>query len=71
MDRVPVQSTNLASVGYEPATSTLEVEFVKGSIYQYFGVPSDVHEGLMAAGSKGSFFHHNIKNAGYPCSKVG
>lgn len=71
MDRVPVQSSDLATVGYDPVTSTLEVEFVKGGVYQYFGVSADVHDGLMAAGSKGSFFQQNIKKAGYPCSKVG
>ena len=71
MDKIPVQSSNLASVGYEAESGTLEVEFVKGGIYQYFGVPADVFEGLMAAGSKGSFFQYNIRKAGYPCSKVG
>jgi len=70
MDRTPVQSSNLASVGYEPETSTLEVQFLNGGIYQYYGIPCDIFEGLMAAGSKGSFFQQNIRNAGYPCSKV-
>ncbi|MGB2754691.1 MAG: KTSC domain-containing protein [Phycisphaerae bacterium] len=71
MDRVRVQSSNIASVGYDPETSTLEIEFVNANVYQYFGVPADVHEGLMVAGSKGSYFHHHIKKAGYRCSKVG
>jgi len=71
MDRVPVQSSNLSSVGYDPTTSTLEIEFSNGSIYQYFGVPEYVHEGLMNAGSKGSYFDQHIKRAGYPYSKVG
>ena len=71
MERVPVQSSNLVSVGYELGTAILEIEFHSGGIYQYSGVPEDVHQGLMNAGSKGSYFHQNIKNAGYPYVKVG
>jgi len=71
MERVPVDSTDLSTVGYEAETSTLEIEFRKGGIYQYFGVPQEVYEGLMSAGSKGQFFNQNIKKAGYPYSKVG
>lgn len=71
MERTPVDSSNLASVGYEAETSTLEIEFRKSGIYQYFGVQSSVFEGLMAAGSKGQYFDQYIKKAGYPFSKVG
>lgn len=71
MNREPVQSTNLASVGYELESSTLEIEFHSGGIYQYFQVPSEIYEGIMNAGSKGSFFDLYIKKAGYPCTKVG
>lgn len=71
MNREPVQSTNLASVGYELESSTLEIEFHSGGIYQYFQVPSEIYEGIMNAGSKGKFFDLYIKKAGYPCTKVG
>jgi hypothetical protein len=40
---------------------TLEIEFTDGGIYQYFSVPAHVHEGLMRASSKGSYFHDHIK----------
>jgi len=70
MHRDPVQSSNLASVGYEPETSTLEIEFHNGGIYQYFQVPQEIYEGLMNAGSKGTFFHQFIRKAGYPYTKV-
>ena len=70
MNREPVQSSNLASVGYDISTSVLEVEFLNGSVYQYYGVPAQVHEGLMNAGSKGSYFYQNIRNGGYPFSRV-
>lgn len=71
MERVPVESSHLASVGYDSASSTLEIEFRKGSIYQYFGVPEHVHQDLMTAPSKGTYFDRNIKKAGYPYAKVG
>ncbi len=40
MNRVPVSSSNLAAVGYDPAGKVLEIEFLNGSIYQYFNVPN-------------------------------
>jgi len=70
MDRVPVQSSNLASVGYDISTSVLEIEFRNGNVYQYYGVPAQVYEELMNAGSKGSYFHRNIRNGGYSFSKI-
>jgi len=70
MKRETVQSSNLASVGYHPASSTLEIEFHSEGVYQYFGVPRDVYEGLMKAASKGSYFHHSIKMAGYQFRRV-
>jgi hypothetical protein len=70
MERVPVQSSNLASVGYDSANMILEIEFHSGGIYQYFNLPLQIHEGLMNAGSKGTYFDQNIKKAGYPYKRV-
>lgn len=70
MERIPVQSSNLVSVGYDRESNTLEIEFHNGRIYQYYGVGYDVYESLMNAGSKGSYFNQNIKNAGYPYVKI-
>jgi hypothetical protein len=69
MDRDPVSSSNLVSVGYEPDSETLEVEFKGTGVYQYYNLPTFMHERLMAADSVGKFFNAEIKNA-YPCSKV-
>lgn len=71
MKRAPVKSSNISSVGYDPVTSTLEIEFHHGGVYQYYGVPSQVHDGLMEAESKGSYFHNYIKLPGFPYKKVG
>jgi KTSC domain-containing protein len=69
MDRQPVTSSNLLSVGYDPDAETLEVEFRKTGVYQYYNVPQFMHERLMAADSIGTFFNANIKNS-YACSKM-
>ena len=69
MDRVPVSSSNLASVGYDPANSTLEIEFCDGGLYQYFDVPAHEHEALMQAPSHGVYFSAHIRNT-YRCAKL-
>lgn len=59
MERTYVESSNIASIGYE--TDTLEIEFLNGGVYQYFDVPQHVYDGIMTADSKGKYFHANIK----------
>jgi hypothetical protein len=71
MNRTPVSSSNLASVGYDSSTQVLEVAFLHGGIYQYSGVPSSVYSGLMAASSHGSYFDQHVKKASYSYRKVG
>jgi hypothetical protein len=70
MNRQPVSSSNLRSVGYDPAAHVLEIEFHSGGIYQYTGVPASIHTALMQAGSKGSYFHDHIKDR-YSTRKIG
>ena len=61
MRRVLVTSSTLASVGYDPDTHVLEVQFRHGGIYRYADVPADVHAALMAADSLGSYLSRVIK----------
>lgn len=63
MERVPVSSSNLNSVGYDSASQTLEIEFNSGSIYQYFNVPSSIYQGLINASSHGQYFSQFIRNS--------
>jgi len=65
MERDPVTSSNLKSVGWE--NGTLEVEFHSGDIYRYANVPAAKHKALLAAdkdpkGSVGSHFHRHIRS---------
>ncbi|HVF99222.1 MAG TPA: KTSC domain-containing protein [Chloroflexia bacterium] len=61
MQRQPVDSTSLRSVGYDAEQQILEIEFTSGSVYQYFNVPLSVFEALMSASSKGTYHSQWIK----------
>jgi len=56
-----VQSRAIASVGYDPATNVLELEFVDGDLYRYYAVPRRVHQELLAAESMGRYFQSQIR----------
>jgi hypothetical protein len=61
MERKKVNSNTIRSVGYEPGSQTLEIEFTSGSICQYSRVSPEIHRKLMAAPAIGSFFKDNIE----------
>ncbi|NMA45600.1 MAG: KTSC domain-containing protein [Lentisphaerae bacterium] len=61
MNRTPVISSNVASVGYGANTLTLEIKFKNGDIYQYFHVPETVYHELMRANSIGRFVNVKIR----------
>lgn len=69
MDRLPVVSSNVAEVGYDPATMTLEVAFHSGSVYQYFDVPESLYQEMLHAESVGRFLHEQIKSS-YRYAKI-
>ena len=62
LPHVPVRSTNIASIGYDPASQQMQVKFHSGATYNYFGVHPSVNDALMSAKSKGQFFDQQIKN---------
>ena len=61
MSWIDVNSSTLLRIRYDEKTSTLEIEFKGGRVYQYFDVPKPIFEALLQAGSKGEFFHGQIK----------
>jgi len=69
MNRRPVSSSNISSIGYDNTSETLEIEFNNGGVYQYFDVPERVYNDLMAADSHGGYLARNIKGV-YRFSKV-
>ena len=66
---VSVESSTLATVGYDQASGLLELAFQSGAIYQYCGVPGAVHEELLEAPSKGRYFNRWIRGQ-YPYAQV-
>jgi uncharacterized protein len=69
MERNPVSSSMVLSVGYDETSQTLEVEFNTNLVYQYYNVPTIVYEQMMAAESIGKFINGQVK-PNFPCSRV-
>jgi len=63
MELTPVQSSNIAAVGYDNIKNCLYVQFKgKDTVYEYLGVPLETYEAMMTADSIGSFYAKNIRN---------
>jgi hypothetical protein len=66
MRRVPLNSTSIASIGYDPERLQLEIEFRESSdVYLYFDVPDEEYTEFMAADSKGTYLNQVFKPRGY------
>ncbi|WP_027730037.1 KTSC domain-containing protein [Variovorax paradoxus] len=59
----PVESNQVAAVGYDAARKTLAVTFTRGTgaIYHYPNCDAKLHADFMAAESKGKFFGAHVK----------
>ena len=61
MERTPVDSSSVASIGYEPETFELEIEFRNGRTYRYLQVPPAAYRLLLQAPSIGEYVNRVIK----------
>lgn len=61
MQRTPVNSSNIQSIGYDALSAVLEVEFTSGDVYQYFNVPEYLYQQFLHASSHGQFLADNIR----------
>jgi len=61
MKRLPVDSSAVRSVGYDPKSLVLEIEYTNGSIYDYYDVPPEVYQEFCEADSMGAFVNFRIK----------
>src|ERR1039457_3213060 len=59
--RVRLESTMLATAGYDEHRCELQLDFRDGARYQYSAVPPHLFHDLLAAPSKGSFFNRHIR----------
>ena len=58
-----VESTAIRRFKYFIETQRLRIWFVKGGVYDYFGVPESVVMILSRAQSKGRYFYYNIRTS--------
>jgi hypothetical protein len=58
MNRRPVTSSNVASIGWDQ--DVLEVEFKSGHLYEYHDVPESVYQACLGADSIGRFVRDEV-----------
>ena len=61
MERKPVNSSNIKSVGYDESTGTLQIEFVSGAVWNYENIEKWMYESLISSLSVGKYFSANIR----------
>lgn len=66
MQKHDVTSTVIDALGY---SRVLEIRFESGRIYQYYDVPQEIYEGMLAAESKGRYFNAHIRDK-YPYQEI-
>jgi hypothetical protein len=69
IDMIAVSSSNIRSIGWDEASSTLHVLFASNLRYAYSGVPENVFKAFLLAPSKGRFFASHIRDR-YPARRV-
>lgn len=61
MQREKVDSSSIKTIGYDPETKELHVDFHKSGRYVYHNVPQSTYEEFMQSDSKGKFLHAYVK----------
>jgi len=59
---LPLESTCIFSIEYNPITFTLTIDFVEGQQYEYHYVPLFTVIELIRSGSAGRYFNATIRN---------
>lgn len=59
---IPVQSSNVGSIGYSEEEALLVCQFLDGAIYEYYNVPESIYQRWLTAPSKGKFHWRNIRD---------
>jgi hypothetical protein len=76
MTRKTVNSSAIASIGYDMEKHQLEIKFREnssgsgGGVYKYFGVPPYVYYEFIQSDSLGSYYNSVIKKEGYTSTRV-
>lgn len=66
MNMISVSSSAISAIGYDSATQRMKIRFKSGGTYTFCRVPQHVYEGLLSAGSKGSYYDSHVRDR-YQC----
>ena len=69
MKTIQIQSSLIKTIGYAEKEKVLDVEFQNGRKYRIFCFPLNKLSKFVLAGSKGKFYHKEIKGK-YPYLKI-
>lgn len=61
IERSQVQSSTIKSIGYDPESKTMEVEFKNGGAWKYEDVGQQAWDDFRGSSSIGKHFHANIR----------
>lgn len=66
MEMIHVSSSAISAVGYNPQTRRMKMRFTQGNTYDFCRVPEHIFQGLLHAGSKGTYYNDHIRDR-YQC----
>ncbi|OGZ55199.1 MAG: hypothetical protein A3H64_02200 [Candidatus Ryanbacteria bacterium RIFCSPLOWO2_02_FULL_45_11c] len=61
MNRTLVTSSDILSIGHDPQSGVLEVEFISGDVYEYFDVPVYLYRQFLQSSLHGQFLNDYIR----------
>ena len=71
MRMITLQSTQLASIGFDSAQEILVAQFQNGSFYRYEGVPSETYLAILTDDeSHGRAFNDLVKDKAFAYTKI-
>jgi len=62
MQHVPLKSSNVESVAYDPSTREMEIKFLHGKTITYMDVPPHTLTNIQQCRSPGKFVHKILKS---------
>ena len=66
MNMIPVHSSAILAIGYDPSTSRMKIQFQEGHTYDFCRVPENIFKSFLAARSIGQYYNTYIRDK-YQC----
>jgi len=71
MERQPVESEAISSIGYNKELHVLEIEYRdSGEVYDYLEVPEEEYQNFLSAESMGTYLNQDFKKRRYKYRKI-